>query len=78
MSDLKKVLVTWVDSAGTAHWDDIKEAEELEPVICETIGFLVKETKDYITVVQSYANQEGVMHALSIPKVAVTKKKFIK
>ena len=67
----------WVDSAVTMGWlyedDDLLTASHIT-----TIGFLVKETSDSISVSTSYSQHKRFVDILTIPKVAIKKRKFLR
>ena len=69
------VEIEWLDSQGYAQWQDKKEmsawAEE-EKMICHSVGYLLKEYKDRVVIVQSESSGcygEGLI----IPCVAIVK-----
>jgi hypothetical protein len=58
--DYKLVLVEWQDSrqpSGGWRWAD--EYEEPEPVLCLTVGWLLRETDDALLVVQNLGDVSG-------------------
>lgn len=65
--------VRWVDSATSAGWQ-VSKREIYVPVECETVGFVIAETPEYIaisaTVADSFHDTTDVM---SIPKCAIRK-----
>lgn len=70
--------VEWVDSSGRGHWHAMKEARDLVPDRCTTVGFVLTESDDYLTLIQSFTNRKEeddnqADNAISIPKVAITK-----
>lgn len=74
---MKLFYIQWVDSSSSAGTWTMKEHLDGKLGICETVGWLVKESKKTITVVSSIAPHEygGDM---TIPKVAIVKRKRIK
>ncbi len=55
---MRLVLVKWVDSFGaSAHWQSI-DGFSREPIICNSVGWLVAETNDCIAVVP-HLSEEG-------------------
>jgi len=67
-------VVSWLDAETSAgwHWKDT-EAYLLSPV--ETIGFVVKETKDLLVLAQTVANDGWHNNRSKIPKSLITKRK---
>ena len=43
----KKIKVIWVDITIYTERINLKELKNVKPQICETIGYLIKEEKDY-------------------------------
>lgn len=69
--------VEWLDSTGMHGWRDLKENVSLEPDHCMTVGFVIKETDDYLTLLQSHtARKDGDLdsgdNSICIPKFAIT------
>lgn len=79
----KDTIITyleWVDSSSFTSrvWTDKNHVvNEIPDLTCISIGFMVKETKEFITIVGSTSPNEyaGIM---TIPKCAITKRKNIK
>lgn len=76
----KIYIVDWIDTAAESGW---KEANEIQSfvVTCQTVGFLVNETKAILTL----ALNRGLRNAkhpygelVHIPKVAIIKKRKLK
>jgi hypothetical protein len=58
-----------VDSASIAGWHD--DDETIVPACIETIGFLIDETDDHLTLAGSLNDDGGWSGAMSIPTCAV-------
>jgi hypothetical protein len=76
----KKIYVEWIDSNTIIGWtfgknltDEFAEAGK----IC-SIGYLVKDTKEFITITTSISINGSVMDPLTIPKCAILKRKTLK
>ena len=68
---MKIALVTWKDSCLTATGSyDLKEATELHLIDCRTVGFVVQETEEFITLAASCLNKD-FRHLNVIPKSGV-------
>ena len=56
---MKIVKVTWIDSCNSnANWllmEDIKNWNDIEPVLIYTYGALVQEDENYIVIAQNYS-----------------------
>ena len=67
-----RVEITWVDSKGIGgdwvHWEDV---EPMPPAECMSIGYIIEETADYVTIAQS-ATDTQVLGTMTIPKCAIT------
>lgn len=76
---MEVVYVRWVDSAthrvSTREWIDPEDLEDGE-VICETVGWLVKENTHSLYVAGSIAPDE-VCCVMQIPKSAVRSRPVI-
>ena len=64
---MKTVKITWMDSRGvTTPWEWIDDLEPLVPSSITSIGFLLEETEEYKTIVQSIS-QDQVIGRMAIP-----------
>jgi|GEM_PF-5789510 len=68
------VVVEWIDSATGGGWQGIDQAEH-GALECITVGFLVKETDEALSVAHSVSQQDGedsgVCDMISIPQCAI-------
>jgi len=79
MIDNKKLyIIEWIDSYNVSGtWELISEIQEPENMICVSVGWIEKETKDNIVIIPHIAdvnNKETKGHAfgvMTIPKVAI-------
>ena len=82
MSKPKVIQLVWIDSATGSSWDDNKNVEELSIAVAvpiQSIGFLIHENKDTLTITQSIdSNPNSNCNRLCIPKVAIKKRRNIK
>ena len=71
---MKIVKVDWVDiCSGTVHWSHLEDVEA-SPLICVSVGMVVKETDDIICIAQNYSLDENlVSDTMTFPKAIVTK-----
>lgn len=76
---MKKVYVKWIDSvvAEGRGWVFKEEFEELEPSTCETVGWLLRDMKKYITVVQNDSDNE-LLGVITIAKVCILEQKILR
>ena len=73
----KKVYVEWTDSFAQKGWQHRNFLDNRETKIC-SIGFLIEERSESITISTSLSTNNSVMDALTIPKRAIFKKRFFK
>jgi len=60
-----------MDSIGViSRWELTDELDELEPMICYTVGFLLDDQEDFITVALSVGLNQ-VLGRLTIPKASI-------
>jgi hypothetical protein len=66
---MKKIYIEWYDAYTKDGWERTDEAKEIcEPLmLCKSIGFLLNEDKDQITICHTY-NPQMTMGMLHIPK----------
>jgi hypothetical protein len=75
----KRIEVFWNDAYTYDPWEEKDSAiETCKPMMpCRTIGWLIDESKDHITICHTY-NPKSVMGTLHIPKGCITKMKVQK
>lgn len=76
----KILMITWIDSCSSNGWQQPAEAKARISE-CQSVGFLVEETKDAIALALSRTTQEGFApyaDIVSIPKVAIKRKRVIR
>ena len=75
-------LIDWVDSMSSSGWKTSEQIDEYIPkALCQSAGFFVKETKDFIVLALSRDLTEDnspFADLISIPKVAILKRKKIR
>ena len=80
---MKKILeVFWVDSCSRGRWDSLTNYQKEVPALCRTVGYLVKQTRTYITLALSQgdmtAMSNNVLDSISIPRGCVTRIRQLK
>ena len=73
----KILLIEWVDSFSEGGWGKIDHFNLGTP-ICKSIGFVMKNDKDVISISQSHSEFENFGDVISIPKRCILKTKVIK
>lgn len=76
---VKILLIEWVDSAGDPGW---QHTEDIKAHLahCQTVGFLVTETKEAIALALSRTTSNGFKpfgDIISIPKISITSKRVL-
>lgn len=70
------VRVTWVDSHGPHGWTYLKDAVAPHDLTCESVGWLIDDGEDRITIASSVsapaADNPACDGILTIPKCAIT------
>ena len=76
----KVVYVEWDDSASSAGsiWKNKETVANFNTCRCKTIGFVIKETKDTLTIVSSSDGGDYVSGDMSIPKSAIRKRRIVR
>lgn len=72
--------IEWLDHCTFADnsWRSEQSVKELEPVTVLTLGFVVHETKDWVTVVSTINNSGSLSGEFLILKKVITNRKKIK
>ena len=74
---MKVALVTWKDSAMTFTYTySQEEAMELRLINCRTVGFVVQETPEFITLAASCMDKD-YRHLNVIPKSGIISKEYL-
>jgi len=64
------VYIEWVDSSYATGWVDADD--ERKPCEIVTVGLVVRETDDHVTIASSLDANGNPLSPLTIPKVAIT------
>ena len=70
---LKQLLIIeWIDSCsiGNSQWNGFEDAEELTPEYCTSVGWVLKETDLYITIVP-HSTELSIKGEVCIPKYCI-------
>lgn len=66
------VIVDWVDSAGMAGWHHRHDWAEHTVAKCRSIGWLLADTKEQITIALNHDRDGGgIGEVMAIPRVAI-------
>ena len=75
---LKLVEIEWLDSKGvTNRWEILDDLEPLEPSRCRSVGFLLDESDDYKTLVQTLGCEQ-VLGRITIPTQSIVKQRRLR
>lgn len=79
MKKPKMIYLKWLDHAsGNYAWTHFKDVDN-EKLFCESVGYLVKEDKDFYYVANSkYEDNRSCVMVMQVMKSAVIKKKILK
>jgi hypothetical protein len=74
---MKIVEITWEDSTGVnTTWED-RDSKPLDPIVINSVGYLLESNKDFVTICQSEScDQLG--RRFSIPRGCIKKIKIIR
>jgi len=72
----KVIYFEWVDATAEAGWMDLGADKSM--VSIKTVGWLVEETKTYISVSTSVSNHGHMNGYLTVPKAWITKRRYVK
>ena len=61
------VEIAWQDAQIIRGWQDLDFIRDFRPANILSVGFLVKNTPEYVTILQSLDNEDGGADALCIP-----------
>ena len=80
---MKLAVVEWIDSASdSTEWTDLDDILKAVPALIESVGWLVKETKDFVHVLPNIptltqGKQDG-FGGIVIPRSAIKKIRRVK
>ncbi len=75
MTELEKlssrpVYIEWLDSQSTDGWSNPDRDHDLR---CRSLGFLVRESDESVTVATNVSAIEDVCNQMTIPRIAITR-----
>lgn len=50
---MRLISVKWLDHSGFRHWVEKEQLMSAKPVVIQSVGWLVQETEDYVTIAAS-------------------------
>ena len=72
---MKILYIEWIDAVAENGWEEHDKTEDVH--LCQTIGFLIKETKLGLVIASTISDKESNAR-LTIPKAWIRKKKNVK
>lgn len=69
---MKILFVSWIDAKANIGWID-KDSEDLGIDQCSSVGFLVKETEEYLSLAAAVSGEQ-FNAIISIPKPWIKKR----
>ena len=83
--EAKLYYIEWIDSYSPIKqvWERISELETPQNLICVSVGWIIKQNKDYITIcphISDITNKDffgEVCGIMNIPQKAIKKKKIL-
>lgn len=69
--------ITWCDATSVSGWGSIED-RNTDMITVNTVGYVVKETKDYVVQSAADADNGTTMWTISIPKYWIKKRKTLK
>lgn len=74
----KKVEVEWADATGNVGWRPLVDVEDQEAASCRSIGYLVFQNKERLTLAMTQGLNGDVCGSITIPTPWVKKVRQIK
>lgn len=73
---MKLVQVDWLDAVGGDGWCNEKELQDQTPVLHHSVGYVIKDTKESLTITMSWDEKKVNLGAwLLIPRAYIKKVK---
>ncbi len=76
----RKILcVDWDDAAHTDGWRHVERIAKDTPIRCRTVGFVMSETADKLTLAQSLSLENSTgSEAMTIPKSLIRRRRRLR
>lgn len=75
----KVIYLEWVDAVGADGWTELSAIEKEGLATVTTVGFLLKETKEFVTVLHSIdTGNKNTGAWMVIPTAQIKRRKFLK
>lgn len=75
VSEYRPVYIVWLDSSGSSYqgWHSI-ESHNHDVAKIETVGFVISETEEILSLAMNVSENDNMMGDISIPKFAIVKR----
>jgi len=68
---MKLVLIEWKDSkSGPSGWEYIDEIDSIEPITCNSVGFLIDDKENFKTIAPTVGGGQ-VLGRITIPQCSI-------
>ena len=75
---MRIIKINWVDSVRASDWELLEDVDN-KLLDCVSVGFLIKETDEQITIAQNYGiKPEQVCNLMTIPRCSIRDIKELK
>ena len=75
---MRIIKINWVDSVRASDWTLLEDVDD-KLLDCVSVGFLIKETNEQITIAQNYGiKPEQVCNLMTIPRCSIRDIKELK
>lgn len=72
---MKIIYFEWIDAVASSGWESVEKKHQCDR--CKTVGFLIAEDKNEITVAAAISDKE-CNSRITVPKKWITKRKELK
>jgi len=73
----KAIKIKWVDSCYSNGWARLDAEYDKEDIVVHTVGFVIDEDEETVTISSSVSGGKFCHSPLTIPKVAILNKKSV-
>lgn len=77
MATLTLELVTWADAWTSGAWRHHASYQQERPAPAQTVGYVIKDTDDVLTLVQSVGVAELASDGMTIPKGCIIERESL-
>jgi len=76
---MKLVTIVWYDAYSLDSWckKEVSLIQSVEPMMCDTTGYLLSKNKDTIVICHTYNKDGQVCGVMSIPRKCISKINYL-